>query len=63
MSVTVVCRCAATLQSDEGDLPTTGGLQDFLPLKCGISATFVDITDSDAVAAAITDRFKAAVVA
>ncbi len=33
-------------------------LHDFLPAKAGIRTTFVDITDPDAVAAAITERTK-----
>lgn len=33
-------------------------LNDFLPAKSGIRTTFVDITDTDAVWAAITDRTK-----
>jgi hypothetical protein len=40
----------------------TGGtfalLKTFLPAKCGISVTLVDITDHDAVAAAFTPRTK-----
>jgi hypothetical protein len=32
-------------------------LQDYLPRKCGINTTFVNITDMVAVAAAITDRW------
>ena len=34
-------------------------LKDFLPKKCGISTTFVDITNHEAVAAAITPHTKA----
>lgn len=33
-------------------------LHDFLPLKCGISTTFVDISDIAAVKAAVTDRTR-----
>ena len=33
-------------------------LHDFLPAKCGIKTTFVDITDAEAVAAAITHRTR-----
>ena len=33
-------------------------LHDFLPLKCGIETTFVDISDLDAVSAAITGRTR-----
>ena len=33
-------------------------LNDFLPVKAGIRTSFVDITDLDAVAAAITDRTR-----
>ena len=33
-------------------------LRDFLPAKCGIRTTFVDITNLDAVADAITDRTR-----
>jgi methionine-gamma-lyase len=34
-------------------------LKSFFPTKCGITTTFVDITNLDAVAAAITTRTKA----
>jgi methionine-gamma-lyase len=34
-------------------------MHDFLPLKSGITTTFVDITDLDAVRSAITDRTRA----
>jgi methionine-gamma-lyase len=33
-------------------------LAEFLPRKCGITTTFVDVSDPDAVAAAMTDRTK-----
>ncbi|MBT8086484.1 MAG: aminotransferase class I/II-fold pyridoxal phosphate-dependent enzyme [Gammaproteobacteria bacterium] len=33
-------------------------LNDFLPAKCGIKTTFVDITDADSVAAAISERTR-----
>ena len=33
-------------------------LAEFLPRKCGITTTFVDITDEDAVRAAFTDRTR-----
>jgi methionine-gamma-lyase len=33
-------------------------LKSFLPAKCGISTTFVDISDLEAVRAAITDQTK-----
>ncbi len=33
-------------------------LKSFLPAKCGISTTFVDIADLDAVKASITDKTK-----
>ena len=33
-------------------------LAEFFPLKCGITTTFVDINDADAVAAACTDKTK-----
>lgn len=33
-------------------------MKSYLPLKCGISVTFVDITDLQAVAAAFTDKTK-----
>lgn len=33
-------------------------LAEFLPLKCGITTTFVDVSDPEAVAAAMTDRTK-----
>jgi methionine-gamma-lyase len=33
-------------------------MKSFLPLKCGITVSFVDISDHDAVAAAFTDKSK-----
>jgi len=36
-------------------------MKSFLPLKCGITVTFVDITHHDAVAAAFTDHTKVGV--
>ncbi|MBL90479.1 MAG: cystathionine beta-lyase [Myxococcales bacterium] len=33
-------------------------LKEFFPLKCGITTSFVDINDADAVAAACTDKTK-----
>ena len=43
-------------------MPPAGGtfalLKSFLPLKCGIQTTFVDISDLPAVEAAITSRTK-----
>ncbi len=61
ISSVIMCLC------DEGDEIVAsnaiyGGsfalLNDFLPVKAGIRTTFVDITDSDAVWAAITDKTK-----
>lgn len=43
-------------------LPPAGGtfalLKEFLPLKCGITCTFVDVRDLEAVRAAVTDKTK-----
>jgi len=61
ISATILCLCNA---GDEVVASNTiyGGsfafLNDFLPAKAGIRTHFVDITDVDAVAAAITDKTR-----
>ena len=54
--------CQGKRRCEDQSVPPAGGtfalLKSFLPLKCGIQTTFVDISDLPAVEAAITSRTK-----
>jgi methionine-gamma-lyase len=61
ISAAILCLCDAGDEVVASNAIYGGSfafLQDFLPAKTGIKTHFVDITDLDAVAAAITDRTR-----
>ncbi|MDJ0749602.1 MAG: aminotransferase class I/II-fold pyridoxal phosphate-dependent enzyme [Woeseiaceae bacterium] len=61
ISAVVLCLCNAgdeVVASNAVYGGTFALLNDFLPVKCGITTRFVDITDVDAVRAAITDKTR-----